>query len=365
MPQQCEQPTILEAVVATELPRLIRLCAALTGDWNAAEDLAQETLVEAWRHRERLAHPEGYAAWLSAIARNVCLRWVRAQGREHGRAVRFAHALQSCTNEDHTLERTELVEVLDHALALLPPSTRMALLARYAEDMSLSEVADKLKMTENAVAVRLHRGKHTLRRLLASELVGEAAGNPWQPTTLWCPYCGAQRLVVNVQTAGDTSFWLRCPDCRSPTGPYFMRLQHPTFQRTPSRVIAAFSKQLCQDLVHSTVCPTCGNTIRLTSHCSDGTQLQSGAWIVGGACYCCTDRHEMWMYHNETALYTPEGLRFWRAHQRIRVLSDQPIEIGGTAAFLTRFASETSRACLEVVALRATCQIVSIHEAGT
>lgn len=357
-----QQPyTPIEDALLVERPRMIRLCARLTGDWDAAEDLAQETLIEAWRHRDRVLHAEGCAAWLSAIARNVCLRWARAQGREYSRANRFAHALQSCTNENRVLERTELAEVLDQALASLPIPTRMALLARYAEDLSLAEVAGRLNMTENAVAVRLHRGKHTLQRMLARELAGDATVNPWQPTTLWCPYCGAQRLIVNVQTAGDGGFWLRCPDCHSPVGPFMMRLGKQQ-QRVPLRVIAEFEQQIHQTLTQHTSCPSCGTGIELQSLRSDGRWLQEGAWIIGGACAGQRSHFELWMYLNELALYTPAGLRFWRTHKRIRVLPDQAITIDGVPAFVTRFKSVTSRVRLEVIALRETCQVIRIEE---
>jgi RNA polymerase sigma-70 factor (ECF subfamily) len=60
-----------------ERARLVRLCAVLTGDAEAAEDFAQETLLEAWRHRHKLTDTCGADRWLTAIARNVCLRWGR------------------------------------------------------------------------------------------------------------------------------------------------------------------------------------------------------------------------------------------------------------------------------------------------
>src|SRR3712207_7136587 len=46
-------------------------------DPDAAEDLAQETLLEAWRHADKLHDPTGTVPWLWAIARNVCLRHAR------------------------------------------------------------------------------------------------------------------------------------------------------------------------------------------------------------------------------------------------------------------------------------------------
>ena len=52
-----------------ERRRVTRLCAVLTDDPSAAEDLAQETMLEAWRIRHRLVDPSGQGPWLDAIAR--------------------------------------------------------------------------------------------------------------------------------------------------------------------------------------------------------------------------------------------------------------------------------------------------------
>ena len=47
--------------------RVVRLCAAVVGP-AAAEDVAQEALLEAWRQRAKLVDPSGADAWLGAIA---------------------------------------------------------------------------------------------------------------------------------------------------------------------------------------------------------------------------------------------------------------------------------------------------------
>src|SRR5947208_11138296 len=88
MPSFNQQPAHefqIEGVLPSEWPRLVRLCAHFTGDRDAAEDLAQETLIEAWRHQARLYDWQGYSSWLSAIARNLSLRWIRQHGREQAR----------------------------------------------------------------------------------------------------------------------------------------------------------------------------------------------------------------------------------------------------------------------------------------
>ena len=71
----------LDEALAAERTRLVCLCARISGDGHAAEDLAQETLVEAWRSLAKLREPDALAPWLNAIAHNVCLRWIRGRGR--------------------------------------------------------------------------------------------------------------------------------------------------------------------------------------------------------------------------------------------------------------------------------------------
>ena len=63
--------------MASERGRLLRLCAHLTGDRQAAEDLAQETLLIAWRQEHTLRDRDKRAQWRSGIARNLCLHWLR------------------------------------------------------------------------------------------------------------------------------------------------------------------------------------------------------------------------------------------------------------------------------------------------
>jgi RNA polymerase sigma factor (sigma-70 family) len=126
-----------------ELPRLVGLCAHLTGDRGVAEDLAQDTLAEAWRQRHRLQDATAGPRWLSAIARNVCLRWQRVRGREIARQATYSDVdlldnRRDALDLERDLERAELAALLDRALARLPPLTRAALIGRYMVGMPLA-----------------------------------------------------------------------------------------------------------------------------------------------------------------------------------------------------------------------------------
>jgi RNA polymerase sigma factor (sigma-70 family) len=169
----------LAAVSASERTRLVRLCAAFTGDSDIAEGLAQEALAEVWSHRDRLTDPAGADRWPATIARNVCRRWLRHRGveaahvRRPARGTGAAGAESGCRPADPLdielqLKREDLAALLDRALAVLPPTTRSILLQDYVDELPQTAIAERLGLSDGAVAVRVHRGKLTLRRLLAS-----------------------------------------------------------------------------------------------------------------------------------------------------------------------------------------------------
>lgn len=133
MTNHTAEPIPFERLVAGEQPRLVRLCSHLTGDSHAAEDLAQETLLVAWRQQHRLTDPAGVAHWLTAIARNVCRHHLRTQARRPqyllalgADAAADAVEVEPVADFDLevALERAELITLLDRALDLLPPATR-------------------------------------------------------------------------------------------------------------------------------------------------------------------------------------------------------------------------------------------------
>src|SRR3954467_15118194 len=56
-------------------------CYRMTGSFEEAEDLVQETLLRAWRRRDTLERDEWLRAWLYKIATNACLDAIKARGR--------------------------------------------------------------------------------------------------------------------------------------------------------------------------------------------------------------------------------------------------------------------------------------------
>jgi len=224
-----------------ERRRLTRLCAVLTGDPAAAEDLAQETLLEAWRIRHRLVDPTGRGPWLDAIARNVCRRWRVRRGRLAARELScdrpgdLPGTRQAGPDEMAALlDHEELVDLLDRVLSLVPAETRAVLVARYVEELAPQEIARRLALTPEAVSMRLTRGRAKIRELLESELAEEPLaqvwvgrhGAAWRPTRLSCATCG-RRTTHMRRDRGAGEVQLRCETCEPGGVASAWRLDNP------------------------------------------------------------------------------------------------------------------------------------------
>jgi RNA polymerase sigma-70 factor (ECF subfamily) len=208
------------------------------GDAGPAEDLAQEKLVTAWRRPHRLTEtdrPGGAEAWLNAIARNVCRRWLRARGLAPLPVAEpdpgEAHDL------DSVLEREELVELLDRALGLLPAATRDALVGHYVEELSHAEIATRLGTSADAVSMRVSRGRSRLRYLLETRFAGDALaegwtgryGAGWRATRLRCVDCGRAGVEVRQD---DAEVAFRCRLCDPAGLSVHLPLDAPVFGRS-------------------------------------------------------------------------------------------------------------------------------------
>lgn len=391
MDQARDGVSTLEAALSAQRARLVRLCTQLTGDAEAAEDLAQETLLESWRSVHKLRDQDHLAPWLSAIARNVCLRWARSHGRERSRrlaplqddACTFSASIEEEVPDPYDLEleldRQELAALLDRALGLLPPETRDLLIASYIHELPQAALAERLGVSEGALRVRLHRGKLALQHVLTTTLRQEASdyGLPlpniteWQETRIWCPFCGKRRLLCRTNRAGEWSGF-RCPGpCVWPDGNIVDYAYPPAVVHELTSPKAALSRLLlgCHTYYRHEMknnqarCGLCGRPALLVRQRYEHFPLPEPLRRCYGLyihCPTCGSQTEASIMH--LALDLPETQRFWRAHSRLRILPEQEIDFAGRPALLTSLHSVTDPARLVVIAARETFEVLQVRE---
>jgi RNA polymerase sigma-70 factor, ECF subfamily len=158
--------TAFEAEAMPHVDRLFRHAMWLERNRAEAEDLVQETLVQALQSFHRFAPGTNCRAWLLSILHHVRSNRQRRQGRvviESDVEERIANTVpfvppvpDQVTDEDMLL-----------ALRQIPPHHQEVILLCDVEDMTYKEIAATLGVPIGTVMSRLHRGRDLLRMELA------------------------------------------------------------------------------------------------------------------------------------------------------------------------------------------------------
>jgi RNA polymerase sigma factor (sigma-70 family) len=140
----------------------VRLVAQrLLGDWEEAEDVAQEALLAAHATLARLRDPERFGAWLAAIAANRAKMRLRSRRAGWTSLDELAGGIVAPSPE-----QVETDEPVREALDALTPPQREAVLLHYVGGLSTAEIAERRGESPGAVRVRLHRARGRLRSSL-------------------------------------------------------------------------------------------------------------------------------------------------------------------------------------------------------
>ena len=143
-----------------------------TGNHHDAEDLTEQTFLQAYRHFERAQRESNgrpLRPWLIRIAHNLAANYYRDRSRRPQTQLEDA-SLISAPHDTETLveDREELQEVLA-GVASLPDDRREALIMRFALGMDNKEIARTLGRSEGATKVLIHRAIRQLEDRLKEE----------------------------------------------------------------------------------------------------------------------------------------------------------------------------------------------------
>jgi RNA polymerase sigma factor (sigma-70 family) len=412
----------IEGWLATARPRLHRLARLRGVAPDAIEDVVQETLLEAWKHQDRLHAPEGFHLWLDEICRNVCRRYARKQVRDQQHmlplhapsqyadeaAEETAALLQHVPDPDapdplEALSRQDMALLVDRAIGSLSGSAREVVELCYLMELPQREAAARLGFTLSALEARLHRARHQLRQALNGPLRAEAealglaldqeSAGGWRETRLWCTLCGRRRLLgmfLPQASTGGMNLHMRCPDCEQRYGlsdvennnvhsKGLVQLEgvqsfRPAWKRTMQGMTRRFVQAL---LVREGQCPYCGAQAALQlidkSEAAQTTEemrlppslsrhpYQFWVWWRCPRCH--------YQSHADIGLFAASDLVYWSHTQTQQFMGEHPrwvsapellVEYAGQPAVRFQMADITSAARLTVLAHRQTLEVLAV-----
>jgi RNA polymerase sigma-70 factor (ECF subfamily) len=141
------------------------------GNHHDAEDLTEQTFLQAYRHFERaMTESDGrpLRPWLIRIAHNLAANLYRDRSRRPQTPIDDTAALRTThTTEDLVEGRDELARILD-GVKELPDDRREALIMRFALGMDNREIARAMGRSDGATKVLLHRAIKQLEEIVAT-----------------------------------------------------------------------------------------------------------------------------------------------------------------------------------------------------
>lgn len=199
---------------------LHELVRSMVADRDLAADVAQDTLLVAWRRR--LQGIEDVRGWLATVARNLVRRASR-QGQRRRVVEALAPMPEPAPDTADVIARASAQrDVFDAVLRLREPY-RTTLLLRYQEDLGYAELAERLGVDMETVRTRIKRGLRQLRqRLDAQHGDSEAWAVPilgvtgyQQATAAAAPGAAASAAGGSIAAAGvlvmSVKSWLLAP----------------------------------------------------------------------------------------------------------------------------------------------------------
>jgi RNA polymerase sigma-70 factor, ECF subfamily len=164
---------MFEIIMRRHNQRLYRVARAILRNDGEAEDVMQDAYVRAYEHLDQFAGRAKFSTWLTRIAVHEAL------ARQH-RGNRYQELEPMSEREGDPMDRfaslapdpeqqasnSEIRSLLEEAVEKLPDAYRTIFMLRDLEDMSTTDAADVLEITEENVKVRLHRARALLRKSL-------------------------------------------------------------------------------------------------------------------------------------------------------------------------------------------------------
>jgi RNA polymerase sigma-70 factor (ECF subfamily) len=151
--------------VSDHLRRIFVQIYRIVGNVADAQDLTQEAFIKALQRQEQLKDEQKAAHWLSRIATNTAIDFLRRSGRVAFCEIDAAPESRDESPEDMLL-RSEQRDYLEDGLRLLTARERAALMLRDVEGLPAEDVARRLNCSKATVRSHIANARIKLRRYM-------------------------------------------------------------------------------------------------------------------------------------------------------------------------------------------------------
>ncbi|MDI6743414.1 MAG: RNA polymerase sigma factor [Smithella sp.] len=145
------------------------LAYRMTGQAEDAQDLAQESFLQAYKNLSRFDTKRSFFTWLYTVSLNVIRNHLKKSKRKH-----YDFQYDKISSENFStgsqaacfIENKAREELLQSCLPELSPDIRELLILRYYQNLSFESVAEITGLSVSAVKMRVYRGLEKLKKIM-------------------------------------------------------------------------------------------------------------------------------------------------------------------------------------------------------
>ena len=172
-------PDAFAFLVETYETSVYRLALRMCGNAHAAEEVAQEAFVAAWKGMPAFRGESKFSSWLYQLTTNAAIDFLRREKRHRATTpIEDEVDLAAPGTPQQAAEAAEVRQALQQALDTLTPEHREIFLLRQMRQLSYEEIGQLLGLEAGTVKSRLSRAKKQLREILTKK------GNLFAPSSV-------------------------------------------------------------------------------------------------------------------------------------------------------------------------------------
>lgn len=159
--------TAFERLVVPHVAALLAYSRAVCGDYHAAHDAVQQTLLIGYQKIEHFFPEADFGTWLRAIARREALQARKKLGRTSSLVL---EAVEACHEDPEPPEEASHRKALADCLGSLEGRTRSVVRGHYFDNLNLAAIAGRLGMSVPAVKQLMYRARLALKNCVQKRL---------------------------------------------------------------------------------------------------------------------------------------------------------------------------------------------------